>query len=370
MTKSIKVSILISAMTLSSIALAAEQKEVKDPLSEYQVDLEPATVSAGGIVGLANTAITTVQTAKDIAVFWNPMSSKENKDGRGISLNLHRLNVLRMSAQDYVGNKSFNRLLANLTFSYAENPGEISSVKYKKEAYSVETYVYLSDKQDPVDRWFRAYHKCPAKEAAENAYDKYTAETTVPEEIQLKSLGNKITEAADTCIKAAKSEANWNDSRFAISYGQGHIWKDGMSSPKYQIGKRLIATLLWSTGDDAGVYLTYQRIKNAVDTTTLATTPKSDSNNLVAARFIKGTGEAKLRYLAEISNAKSDKAGVQGAVYKAAVGIDKLVAPGVWAQLRYGRSTIASSEGTDKKALLNFTFAYACMLNNCKKTDK
>jgi hypothetical protein len=359
--------IIYIGLVLPPLACSEEKKAAKDGLSEYQVEVEPAAIFAGGIVGLANTAITTIHTAKDIAAFWNPLSSKENKDGRGISINPYRLDIFHSSAKSYVEGNYLNRMLANMTVGYAENPLEIAGVKYMRDAYSVDTYFYVKPEEDPVKRWFDEFTNCPEKIAVENAKDDYRL-SGGKDQSKFDEFAKEYEKAGNACIAKGVAKTKWNDGRIAISYGQGQIWKDVPSSKKFDLGKRLVVTGLLGLGEDAGIYVTYQYIKDAVDTSALATSTKYNSNNLVAARYVYGTGDATLRYLVEVSNAKTDKGGVQGSVYKNAIGVDKLVAPGVWAQLRYGSSTTASQDATEKKALLNFTFAYACMLNKCKST--
>ncbi|PHV17991.1 hypothetical protein CSQ90_06720 [Janthinobacterium sp. BJB303] len=354
-------------------AKPGSKSPAEDKLAAFQVDISPAAVSAASIVGLSGSAITTIQTAQDIVAFWNPIESRESKDGKGLSVNPYRLPFVPIGASYYVNGNTLQRMLANTSLSYAENQTEISSLKFKKNAFALDTYFYLKADDDPILMLWKAFKSCTASKTIDdekNAYIRTEIEAKrMPSPEEIEKYDQRAWTAQSSCDTEEKKRIKWNASRVAISYGQGHIQNDTSGSQKYQLGKKFIITGLFEISDDAGLYMTYQRTRNAVDVTKLATAVELSNSNLLAARYVVGSDKATLRYLLEVSNAKANKGASHEATFKSAVGIDKLVQKGIWLQLRYGKSTTADGKETETKGLMNLSFAMSCMIGKCKEME-
>lgn len=362
------IALLACLLDVSANALA--QEKAKDTVQSegieiYQVDVAPAPVSAAGVVGLGSSAITTIQTAQDIAVLWGPLSSKDSQNGFGLSITPSRVNFVHVGAAYYMGG-AFNQAVANLTLSYAQNFADISGVKYKKDGYSIDTYFYLDAERDPVVLGYRKFQGCAARKTAEIAHQKATREALAKgqplTEQQEAPLIKATGDAQVACDKPGKSDTQWNDSRIAISIGKGYVEKD-LGGNRQSLGQKATITGLFKTGTDAGLYLVYQRTRDAIDPKTLDTSPSFKSASLVAARYVRGTGDATLRYLIELSNANDSNVGGTNSAFKRAIGIDKQLAKGVWLQFRYGKGTSSDGKETQNKGLLNVAFAGGCLLN-------
>jgi hypothetical protein len=355
-------------LSLSFLATAANSAET-DKISEYLVDVNPAPVNAASLIGVTGSAVRTIQTSQDIALAINPLTSKNSKDAFGLSFNPGRANFVPMSGYFYKANQ-FNKALANITLGYAENSSEISGITYRKKAFAIDTYLYIDPEKDPVMIGYNAFLGClERKDAQENHRKAVIAATEKGSQLtdeQEKDFTKKETDAQAKCDATAQKLAKWNENRVAVSYGQGHVEKDG-SPDRYSLGKFLTITALFYAGDDAGVYLTYQRDKDVLDLKTIGSaSQKISSSNLAAARYVRGSGDAALRYLAEISNAKERNSSAQSGVFKYAVGIDKKLSEGIWLLFRYGKSVTVDGDETEKKGILNLSFSAGCLLNQCK----
>lgn len=343
----------------------------KDRISEYLVDINAAPVNAAALIGVTGSAVKTIQTAQDLAIALNPITSKDTKDAFGLSVNVGRADFVPVSGRFYNQNQ-LNKLLANLTFGYGENSSEVSGVLYQKRAFAVDTYLFLNPEDDPVIRGYKAFLACGERKAAEKAHREAVlakAEGKAITDEEIAKLLSAAGVAQATCDANSLKTAKWNASRVSVSYGSGHVKRE-QTNEKSRLGRFLILTALLNTGDDAGVYLTYQRSKDELDLKTLGSPNlKVSSNSLAAARYVRGTNDATLRYLAEVSNADKKNALAQSGIFKYALGVDKKITDGVWLLFRYGKSVTASGEDTETKGLLNLSISAGCLLNQCKKSE-
>lgn len=61
--------------------------------------------------------------------------------------------------------------------------------------------------------------------------------------------------------------------------------------------------------------------------------------------------------IAEVSNVKAATTTSSQADFKQALGLDKMVMPGLWLEFRYGRARSATGAATENKALLTLKFS-------------
>ena len=370
---------LIRALILLGMAhvpaFSQDNTDLKnDPsLKKYLVDVAPSPVTAGGLVGLSKSAITTIQTAQDFGVLWNPLTSKDSKAGIGVSMTPARTDFVNWGGAFYMKGR-FHQAASNLTISYAQNFTDIAAVSYKKVAYSLDTYFYWNEERDPVILGYKAFLDCNTRRAAQKEYEKevksraMNGQPDLSEEEKAKYM-KKIGDVEKVCDADPLKAVKWNDSRIGISYSDGDIEKES-GGGKQSLGRSLIISSIIGTGDDSGVYASYRRTQDAVDTKSLATIAKFSNSSLAAIRYVAGTGDATLRYLIEISNAKSSGGEANSGLYQRALGVDKQMAQGVWLQFRYGKSTTNDGKGTVNKGLLSLAITPSCLLAKCPDTKK
>lgn len=370
--------LLSTSIFLGIVASPAFGQELgkleEDPsLKKYLVDVAPSPVTAGGLVGLSKSAITTIQTAQDFGILLNPLTSKDSKAGMGISVTPSRTDFVNWGGAFYMKGK-LHQAASNVTISYAQNFSEIAAVSYKKVAYSLDTYFYFDQERDPVILGYRAFLNCPARRTAQKDYQDAVKSSVMNEQPAMSAEKQadhfkKIGEAQKTCDTDAMKAVKWNDSRIGISYSDGDIENES-GGGKHSLGRSLIISSIISTGDDSGVYASYRRTQDAVDTKSLGTAAKFENSSLAAVRFVSGTGDASMRYMIEFSNAKSSGSEVTSGLYQRALGLDKQLSKGVWLQFRYGKSTANDGKGTVNKGLLNLAITPSCLLAKCPDTKK
>lgn len=390
-----KISILLIIWGISNFVFAQEPSKKKDILTDYLVDVAPAPIAAASLIGVTGSGISTVQDSQDLALAISPFISGGSKVASALAINPGRTTFFGVSGRSYFSSPAI-RAASNITFSYAQNFSEIASVSYKKTAWSVSTYHYYHVSEDPVLVGYAAFLNCDKRKDAQTEYqvannkylddyerleslranqaaDKTSASTE--EIVKLKEQVAKEKVAADllvnvpateqaACDRKAQTDSKWNYTRFMVSYGDAKIFPD-IGGNRYSLGKSISASAIIFAGTDRAVYATFQKTKHAVDTATLSKIPAFKNTSLIALRYASGSAsDSTLRYLVEISNAgKSDSSKVSS-IYKYAVGIDKKISKGVWAQIRYGRSTTSTGESLQNKSIFNLAWAPSATLND------
>ena len=340
---------------------APEDKSApKDKLYEYTSDFSAGTVSAGGIVGLSQSAIEEVQSSQDLVVALKPVATGQSKTGYGIAVSPFRSALLPMSGQDYLkegfeGTK--NRLLGQLTLSYAENGAQIAGTSFRKWGVSADTSYYFNIKDDPVYYGAEAFKKCEARQKLELK----RAQTLFEDEnADVSELDRKIIEAHKTCIDNAKNSARWNADRIQLSFGTGRIKRDDGVGGDESLGQSFLGTGMFSVGKNGAVQVVLRWTKDEVDLATLGTAEVGHkSSRLAALRYTYGSedGNGDTKVLAEVSNADDKDVTVSNAVYKGALGLDKKLMKGLWLQFRVGKNRTLDSTGTQTTALAQFNFS-------------
>ena len=329
----------------------------KEKLTDYTADFSAGTVSAGGIVGLTQSAIEEVQSSQDLVLALKPFTSGQSKTGYGIAVSPFRTALMPMSAKDYLYGGAKNRLLGQLTLSYAENTVQIAGTDWRKSGFSADTSYYLHVEDDPVHYGAKAWQvgKCPEFDKLELK----RAETEFADpKADLSDIEKKMLEARQACFDKAKNAARWNADRVQVSFGGGRIRRED-GSQKESLGRSFTLGGLFSAGKQGALQVAYRRTSGEVDLATLAGAVGRKSTRLTALRYTYGSedGNGDTKVLAEVSNAKDSDVTVSQAVYKRALGFDKKIAKGTWLQFRVGKSRKLDGTSYETTALANLTFA-------------
>jgi hypothetical protein len=335
----------------------AADAPAKEKLTDYTTDFSAGTVSAGGIVGLTQSAIEEVQSSQDLVLALKPFSSGQSKTGYGIAVSPFRTALMPMAAKDYLYGGVKNRLLGQLTLSYAENTVQVAGADWRKSGFSADTSYYLDVKDDPIHYGAQAWQvgKCPEFDKLELK----RAETEFADpSADLSDIEKKMLEARQACFNKAKNAARWNADRIQVSLGGGRIRRED-GSRQESLGRSLTLGGLFSAGKQGALQVAYRRTSGEVDLTTLGGVAGHKSSRLTALRYTYGSedGNGDTKVLAEISNAKDSEVTASQAVYKRALGFDKKVAKGTWLQFRVGKSRKFDGTSYETTALANLTFA-------------
>ena len=363
-------------------------QEAPKNLSSYLTDVNAGTVSAGNLVGLSESAISQIQTSQDFVVALKPLTSNQSKSGFGLALTPARTSMMPVvSSSDYY-NSSSSRVLANLTFSYAENSADIANVSYRKSAFSIDTYFYLHATDDPVVAAYDAFGKCKGRKAAdladsqarikrraaERALEAAKSEKDEKEKEKKVEKAQNDLDGAEAVIRQAKIDAEaahkkcvddalrvtkWNASRLSASFGAGWIKPDDNSSSRQSLGRTTTLGGILETGEQGAAYLSLRHTSQEVDLTTLGATPQYKSSTLGAARYTYGSKDdnGKWKALIEGSTAKKSDATMTNRVFKYAVGIDAKVSKGMWLEFRLGKNRTLDGTSDQTTSLLTLNLA-------------
>jgi hypothetical protein len=342
------------ALALAAAALGA-RAETKDDLSNYVTDLTAGTVSAGNIVGLSQSAIQQPQSSQDLILAVKPLSSGASKAGWGIALSPYRTSIMPMSGQDYV-RSDFNRLLASLTLSYAENGVDVASAGYRKSGWSADLSYYIDKDDDPVIRANKAFADCPERRDAEAAF---VNAKEMDDEPAAKKAQKDAEAAVKTCVDEAMAKAPWNAHRISLSFGAGWIRPDAGGGSRESLGRSATLGGQLKAGKNGAAYFSLRRTTREIDLATLGASPGYKSSSLAALRLIYGSedGNGDLKWLAEASNARASHVTESNSVFKYAVGIDKRVMKGLWLEFRLGRNRTYDGTASQTTGLLTLNFA-------------
>lgn len=370
------------------ICFSADAAEAKESdISEYLVDIGASPVSAGDLLGLNGSAITNIQSAHDLTLAISSLTSGSGKGGFGLAITPARtsIDILAMSYAKY-SQDSLHRLIGAATLSYAEMSSDISGTPYKKSAFSVSSTYYPDENDDAILQAYTAFHKCSASIDADvmsanvlkAAYDKINSDPRLNEEEKSKakeaakkSLDTKAAEDAwKVCLKDATSNTKWNTSKLSFSFGAGWIKPEATAGASQSLGRSLVIGGIYKTGEDGATYVTLRHTRGEADLKTLAGTPTFSNSTLAAIRFTQGVGnDSTFRILAEVSNAKNSPTVTSTAsntVFKYAVGMDKKLSDGVWAEFRFGRKRTEDGTTMENASLLNLNWSPSSTLFGSK----
>lgn len=347
---------------VAALGLAAPVRAAPgdNDINDYLVDITGGAVSAGGIVGLES-GVTPIETAQDLIVAIQPITSADRKSAFGLAITPAKSSLFPMSGDTYVKNAGW-RLLGNLTLSYAQNEAELSGQSYRKRAFSLDTVYFLNLAHDPVYAASEAFQRCsnataPAMAARLIEFQKRKAQLT-PAQAKAEEKKLFAERAAETlaCIADEAAEAPWNSGRVSASFGRGTVRGNGNA---YSLGRQWNLNAQYPAGARGLVQVSLRRASRAVDLDTLGQAQVDfKSSRLAALRYTYGgEGNADLRVMVEVSNAKSSSASAFRDTFMHALGLDKKLAKGMWLEFRLGRSRVDDNGNEKTSALLSLNVA-------------
>lgn len=369
---------LAALIAVTSARAADAPSSDKDPISKYQADLSGGAVSASEILGVTQTAVTTLQTPKDFTAALGALTSDGGKAAFGVAFTPARTTFAPVSIAAYVSN-SGARIWAGTTFSYAQNTRTEGSVDYRQQAFAVRVAWYVKAEDDPFVAGYSAFAKCDpltkleqqrgtimvqlmerlAKERVPPEQREAKAQALMPAEMANKAFIARASVEYKECVDSgvADAKAKWNTSQVALALGEGRIRGAAAGSSDLSLGRNASLTLALGPNPDSLVNLTLRRTNNSLDVSTIAGTPAYKSNNLAGLRWTYRSVDTQDLYgLAEISNAKANNPATSS-VFKYAIGIDKRLAEGRWLEFRLGRNRTQDGKEDQTTGMMTFKFS-------------
>lgn len=347
----------------------------KDPIADYQSDLSAGAVSASELLGLAASAVSTLQSPKDFVAAVNALNSDSGKAGFGLSFTPARTRFAPVSISEYRNNLGA-RAWAGTTASYAQNTRTQGGTDYRQQAFAAHLSFYFNAEDDPIAAGHKGFEDCTAlidlateRSNRRLALLKKLREEGVPTERQNDEANIRLAKEEKFSVKALpayklcvndaieRAKAKWNAGQFALTVGEGRINKPTSGSGSLSLGRMFSLTVALGPNPDSLVNITLRRNDKALDLTTLATTPSYKSSTLVGARWTyRAIDTQDLYALAEISNARASTTAASN-VFKYALGVDKRLSEGMWLELRVGRNRTQDGKADQTTALMSLKFA-------------
>lgn len=375
----------------AALLLLAGSAAAEGTIKDYLFTHNAGPVAANDIIGVSKSVVSDLQTPRDLALSLGSFGDRDTQNGFGISITPARsgLALVAVAADKYREGDWLRRAWGGTTFSYAQNRKKIGSAEYDQSAVAVSTSFLIDRDEDPIVIAYRALgdtteagpcrNGLQALEAAERSVEevqrRIVAEETArlgrpPNLAELNDIAKKATEqqaeaskkfaAVRTCAhKAAADIANkWNASRFQLLLGRGWIKPTAGPGERLRLATHAKLSLAARAGSDGLANLTWRRAGDELDLTTLSGTPSFKSTTSAALRYTyKASDKADLFALAEVSNVKASTLTASQSDFKQALGIDKMVAPGLWLEFRYGRSRTAVGTSLENKTLFALKFS-------------
>jgi hypothetical protein len=354
---------------LAVVAPAANAGE-KDPIADYQADLSAGAISAGEILGLSASAISTIQSPKDFVAAVNGLSSGGGNSGFGLSFTPARTRFAPVSISDYRMSLGW-RAWAGTSVSYAQNTNTQAGVDFQQQAYAVHVAFYLNKDDDPAVAAYEGFEKCTDLVSMANfrtdrmlALRKDLRDKKVPDEVaneQAKQIlakeepfAVKATPAYKACVDDAinRAKAKWNASQVGLTLGEGMIRDPAAGSSRLSLGHISSLALALGPNADSLVNVTVRHNDKALELSSISTTPSYKTSTLVGARWTyRAIDTQDLYALAEVSNAKASSTTTSN-VFKYALGVDKRLTEGTWIELRVGRNHTLDGNSEQTTALM------------------
>lgn len=411
--------IALVAATMAALPVLA-LADTTPTVNDYLYNLGTGPTAAHEIIQLDGSAVTNVQTAKELVLAAGAFGDPDKKKGFGIAFTpgRSRLDALAVSLRDYSDERRpFKRLWANTTFSYAQNEVAPGGSDYRQRALAINVSYYLDTAQDPIVAARNAvrddvvskgpclpaltdlqvFNSAMLKHLVElktragfppgTEADAATMKRLQDEANRLAAegledmLATKAREvrrgraptatsgatvrplaqiAADiqACSDKARSEAEakWNASQITLVLGKGSI-QPAQGGTRLGLGTHAALALAYGHGDTGLLNLTLRRIRRELDTDTLTTTPGYKNTSIAAIRYTYGQPGRDTFGLVEWSNVKKNSNTASNGAFKQAIGIDHKLAAGLWLEFRYGRARVFDGTTMENKALLNLKFS-------------
>jgi hypothetical protein len=364
-------------------------------IKDYLFTHNAGPVGANDIIGVAKTVVSDLQTPKDFAVSIGNFGDRDTQNGFGVSFTPGRSSFrgLAVSADEYRKGGLLPRLWGGTTFSYAQNRKKIGAADYDQSALAFSTTFLLKPEEDPIVVAYDALAitegagvKCKVQNdaltAADVAFEKEmrrlvdafeAANGRSPVGAELKAIQRmtdtrvealrqeeiKALTALRACAHKVASdiEKQWNASRFQLLVGRGWI-KGVAGGGRLRLATHAKLSVAWGLAENGLLNLTWRRASDDLDLATLTGAPAYKTTNSAALRYTyKPAKDGKTFAIAEISNVKARSNTASQMDFKRALGVDHMVMPGLWLELRYGRAQKVSGTGTENKALMTLKFS-------------
>ena len=337
-----------------------------DTFDNYLVDVGPGHVSAGEMLKVSSSAITPIESPKDIVALLNFAGTDEGRKGFGLAVTPARTSLVPLAVQTYLDNP-WARLWGGTTFSYAQDRQSLQGTEYRRQALAVNVSYYLDKQEDPHVIARQAFIGCQKqlqpRMAAETARIMALVQGLPPEQVaaaveRIKSEPQRFLPEANAIVRQcfqAAGKPTWNATQFALSAGQAWIRPPGSGGERLSLARTLAISATHGFGTDSLLLNgTLRRSDRQLDLSTLGATPRFDRSTIAAARLTYGHGDARDLYgLVEVSNARSSRTTLPDAVFKFALGIDKRIAEGIWVEFRVGRRHNIDDGREETAGLLN-----------------
>lgn len=358
-----------AALLLAGLALplCAAAQSADDQFKDYLVDIGPGHVSAGDMLELTDTAITTIQAPKDFVALLNGIDSADRNGGFGFGITPARTSLVPLSIAAY-RSSHLARLWGGTTFSYAKGRRPLGGVDHRQDAFAVNVSYYLHDRDDPHVAAYEAFRDCAAvrqlvTDEAERVLQALAGvpPEKIPEALARSKRNPQFLEAASAAAKECARQAaspKWNATQFAVTLGQGWIRAPGAGAPRLSLARTVALSGTYGPSENTLLNYTLRRSDRVLDLDTIGATPAFRKTTIAAVRLTYGPGEGRDLYgLVEASNVRSSLATLPDAAFKLAVGVDKRVAEGVWLELRLGRRRTLDGGREETAGLLNLKFS-------------
>lgn len=351
------------------------QKTTGNPdLSELAVDTAPGSVSAIGLLGIAGDRVRSIDNARDLTM---ALLSQSDGTGFGISLTPARSALLPMSLQTYHNNR-WAPALANLALAYAQNTTQFDSKSYAQRAVSIETSLFLSRDDDPLEMYWAAIENAPKDDPANPCSFPSALPSASPTSPSASAAAGPVVpalaspddtkasnERAARCRTQAWQNIRWNASRAWLSWAAGRYSATDGSTGGRSLGQTLVAgvTLDMQHWLRTPTALT-MALKRTWDEPTLATLgnpdPERHDRTLGTLRLAGGTNS--WRVLAEASRTSDGTPTASERVYKRAVGADLRLAKSTWLIVRTGKQRRIDGNGDESGASVSLSISPSDLL--------
>lgn len=380
-------------LPLVTLMAAASAAAADTTIKDYLFTHNAGPVAANDIIGVAKTVVSDLQTPKDFAASVGNYGDRDTQNGFGLSFTPGRsaFKALSVSADRYGKGELMDRIWGGTTLSYAQNRKKIGTADYDQSAFAVSTTFLLNHEDDPIVVAYKALTvsegadvKCKVQQAD---VDKATTDSMAeqrrlvaefqndhdgksPDKKELQAIVKQAKAQLDAEMKAltqlracaskvaADVEKKWNASRFQLLVGRGWIKPAAGGGERLRLATHYKLSLAWGPTEDSLFNLTWRRAGDELDLTTLGGTPAYKNTNSAGIRYTyKPLKDGKTFALAEVSNVKATTSTTSQADFKQALGVDQMLMPGIWLELRYGRARTVNGTGLENKALMTLKFS-------------
>ncbi len=364
-------------------AKAAVDKKYE--FKDFLLDDGAFSISAAGMAGVADTAITTVDNTRDVAVYLKAFSADNKGGGFALAPARARNPFPRISRVQYEAKGLEGywwRAVTGTAVSYAQGTGEIDAKSYRRRAAAVSTVFYIHHKEDdPISVGLNLKDGC---------YKRFIKSTPDPTLVfkptiglpnaeaegkrQLDEFSGKFKEYYATCEKPTMDAllSRWYRSQVTLVLASGDIKQDQAGGASASLGTHAALTVRLGhaistkakLADDEPTFansgwaltLSSRWGRNEPVISTLGSSALQKRNtSLVAARLAVGTDS--FRGLAEASNAKATQASTGELSLRRAVGLEYRLMKGVWLHARYGSRALTTNGQTERAGLMTVNWS-------------